>query len=416
MLERLTEPFMMYRGLPRSIYILFFSRIVNTTGAFVRPFLAIFLTSNLGISDAQAGIIVTLAIVVNMPGTIGGGWLSDRIGRRWTLLSARTLAAACYVPCAFLGNSMVIPALLIASSFSNGVGNPASQCMIADLTTRENRKEAFSLIYLGINIGFSLGPLIAGFLYNNYIEWIFLGDAFTTFISVFLIYRFVPETYPKLDEDSCGTYVPHEERPEVGSFVSIMRKRPFLVAFTFINMLLIFVLNQNNFALPLQLKDVFGMAKGPQLFGIVMSVNGLVVVIMTVFLTRLTRSLRPILNISLSGVLFAVGYGILFIATSFTYFIVSTVIWTLGEILNATNSGVYIANHTPMSHRGRFNAFIGTVMTMGVSASPMFIGFYIEAYSLSLVWPLMFAIGMAGAGLMFALYALEKRRYASLPP
>jgi MFS family permease len=68
-----------------------------------------------------------------------------------------------------------------------------------------------------------------------------------------------------------------------------------------------------------------------------------------------------------------------------------------------------------MSHRGRFNAFVGTVMTLGVSTSPMFIGFYIEAYSLALVWPLMFAIGMAGAGLMFTLYTIEKKAHALRP-
>ena len=39
--------------------------------------------------------------------------------------------------------------------------------MITDLTVAEQRKGAFSLVYLSHNIGFALGPMIAGFLFNR---------------------------------------------------------------------------------------------------------------------------------------------------------------------------------------------------------------------------------------------------------
>ena len=62
-----------YRGLPREIYVLFVSRIINSMGAFVRPFLTIFLTSNLGFSEAQTGLITTIAIFLYVPGSMLGG-------------------------------------------------------------------------------------------------------------------------------------------------------------------------------------------------------------------------------------------------------------------------------------------------------------------------------------------------------
>ena len=68
--------------------------------------------------------------------------------------------------------------------------------MMADLTNTKNRKAAYSLLYLGINIGFSLGPLIAGFLYNHYLKILFLGDAATTILSLILVAVFVEETLP----------------------------------------------------------------------------------------------------------------------------------------------------------------------------------------------------------------------------
>ncbi|MCC7568162.1 MAG: MFS transporter [Candidatus Methanofastidiosa archaeon] len=400
-----------YRGLPREIYVLFVSRVINTMGAFVRPFLTIFLTSNLGFSEAQTGLITTIGIFLYVPGSMLGGYLADRSGRKRILITARVLAAMCYIPCAFAGNSLLVPILLIASSFIGGVGDPASTCMVADLTNESNRKQAFSLLYLGINVGFSLGPAIAGILYNDYLPWIFIGDALTSFGSVLLIAKYVPETMPDVScPEKYGICADSDERPEEGSFLAVIRRRPLLMAFVFINMMLWFVIGQSNFGLPLQTTATFGREQGPRLFGILMSVNGLVVVLMTLFLTRLTRALRPSLNISIAGVLAGIGYGMLYFVADFWLFVLSTAVWTLGEILTATNANVYIANHTPMSHRGRFNAIMSVISGVGMSFNPLLVGLYIRAYGIRMVWPLMLCISLLASALMLAVYRHDKRR------
>ncbi len=399
-----------YRGLPRAIYVLFVSRIINSMGAFVRPFLTIFLSTNLGFSEAQTGLITTLAIFLYVPGSMIGGYLAHISGRKTTLIMSRALAASCYLPCAFLGNSLLVPVFLIASSFISGIGDPASNCMVADLTTESNRKQSFSLLYLGINMGFSLGPTIAGLLYNNYLAWIFIGDALTSFGSVILIAKFVPETIPDFScPEKYGITLASDEHPEEGTFISVMKKRPVLIGFVFINMMLWFVLGQSNFGLPLQTQATFGELDGPRLFGILMSVNGLVVVLMTLFLTNLTKTLRPSINISIAGILAAIGYGMLYAVTNFWLFVASTAIWTLGEILTATNAGVYIANHTPMSHRGRFNAILSVVMGIGMSLNPLLVGLYIEAFTIRMVWPLIACISIAASILMYGIYLHEKK-------
>ena len=61
----------------------------------------------------------------------------------------------------------------------------------------------------------------------------------------------------------------------------------------------------------------------------------------------------------------------LFLAKTFMVFVISTIVWTIGEILSAINSGVYIANHTPMSHRGRFNAVIPLITGTGFALVPL---------------------------------------------
>lgn len=61
------------------------------------------------------------------------------------------------------------------------------------------------------------------------------------------------------------------------------------------------------------------------------------------------------------------GSGMLAFARGPAIFLVSAAVWTAGEIVNATNAEVYVANHTPMSHRGRFNAVLPVLGGLGLS-------------------------------------------------
>ena len=85
-----------YTKLPKSIYILFFARMVNSIGAFVYPFLTIYLTKKLSLDEGEAGFIVMLAITAqtaHIPGLIVGGRLADWLGRKKILLLFQSLAA-----------------------------------------------------------------------------------------------------------------------------------------------------------------------------------------------------------------------------------------------------------------------------------------------------------------------------------
>jgi MFS family permease len=139
-------------------------------------------------------------------------------------------------------------------------------------------------------------------------------------------------------------------------------------------------------------------------------INCVEVIFFTTIITLLTRKLRAIYNVSIAGIFFAVGFGMLFIADSFWMFTLSTIIWTIGEIINATNIGVYIANHTPMSHRGRFNSIISIISGTGGAIAPYIMGAYIVRHSVTGVWPIIFWLSLLAAVAMFILGTADKRR------
>lgn len=129
----LKKTFSPYAGLNKGIYILFAARIINCIGNFVFPFLTLLLISSMGMSSDKAGLFIMLTSMAGIPGTFIGGVLADRTGRKAVSVIALLMSALCMFPCAFLGKSMMIPWLIIFSSFFGSMMHPASSAMIADL-------------------------------------------------------------------------------------------------------------------------------------------------------------------------------------------------------------------------------------------------------------------------------------------
>lgn len=383
-------------------------RIINALGAFVGPFLTMFLSNKIGLSNDIIGIFIMLNSFSTVPGSLIGGKISDTFGRKNVLVIFQGLAAVCYLPCAFLGKSIAIPYFLILSSFFNSIAQPAYGAMIADLTNTKNRNSAYSLLYLGNNIGFSIGPMIAGFLYIHYIKLMFIGNTIAVLISIFIIYIFIRETKPQ-DENAKET-VNEYEKAEKGSLIKALLDRPLLLYFAFLSMIYSFVYAQYPFCIPLQIENLFSKANYSVIYGKIMATNGITVILLTTIITKLTRKLSAIQNIALAGIFYGFGFGMLYFISSYQMFIVSTIIWTIGEILHTTNSGVYIANHTPMSHRGRFNAVIPLITGAGFSVGPAIMGIYIKNRRVIDAWPIAFAMAVAASILFYRLYIIENKK------
>lgn len=417
LINSIKAPFIIYRGLNRSVYVLFFARIINSIGSFVYPFLTLFLTDKLGHSAADAGMILMLASISFVPGSIIGGKAADTIGRKKLLVIAQFFSALSFLICAIIPDKQLIPFFIIGAEFFMGIVHPTSTAMIVDLSRPENRKAAFSLLYLGHNIGFAVGPLLAGLLYNTRPNWLFSGDALTTMISLILVVFLIKETKPTEDQidrsiAESSTETPELEKAELGSVFGVFARRPGLVVFILLVMIMNFVYAQMTFSLPLFLNEVFG-ADGAVMYGTTMSFNAAVVILGTTLIIGMTKKMKPILATIFAAVLYAIGFGGIWFGYAFYVIIITAFVWTVGEILGATNIDVYIANHTPMSHRGRVNSIVPIIIGAGHALSPFLMGRFIERYSIRMVWPLcgIFAAG-AAAGLL-VLYIKEKVRDGS---
>jgi len=384
-------------------------------GAFVGPLITLLLTDKIGLSTGEAGFYVTISTALFVPASMIGGYLSDRFNRKITLCVLTFMQAMCYLICGFIELSMTVPLLLLAASFFSSAAQASSGAMTADLSDKNNRQCAFSLLYLGTNIGFSVGPLIAGFLYKNFLPLLFIGDAVTTIVSVIVIFLNVPETKPVyiIDEE---VLLEDFERAEEGSALEALFRRPQILVFGIISMFLSFSYSQVHFSLPLYSNAVFGIDKGARIFGVLMSTNGIVVVLMTVFIIGNTKKFDASFNVALSAIFWAVGLGMLYFVSTFGMMILSTIIWTIGEILNATNVGVYIANNSPKSHRARFNSLYGIISGTGQAMGPIIIGKYLLNNPIKNVWVITFFIAIGCGVIMYCFNIYEKMSFKRKMP
>ncbi|MBT3319406.1 MAG: MFS transporter [Clostridia bacterium] len=386
-----------YKGLPREIYILFFARIINSIGAFVHPLLTLIMTDKLGMSAKDAGLFMTILLLTQLPTMLLGGKLADRFGRVKLLVVFQLLGAATYLVCGFIETSNVTIYLIVLASNFYAITYPAISAMAMDLTHAGNRKHAFGLLYMGLNIGFAVGPMIGGLLFKNYLHFVFIGDALTSIASIVLILVFVKETLLKKTQTENNSKL---EKFEKGSVIGILLKRKVILVVALILFLFSFSYAQMGFALPIQMESLF--INGAFQFGLLVSFNGVLVIFFTPLITTLIAKWKPLYGTFAGGLLYAAAFAVLIFAKGLLIFYLSMFLLTMGEIICAIDAYAFLADVSPASHRGRLNSVVNMISNGGRMISPLIIGQVIATGGLAVGWLSVSAASLLGAVLLIS--------------
>lgn len=391
--------------MPREIHALFAVRLVVSAGSFVGPFLAMMLTLRLGYDEASAGVFMSAVSVVSALGLFAGGKLGDRFNRPRVLTALQLTTALVYAACGVIGFNPVLPFLI---AFGMGTLNgtwPVINALVADLAPADRRREAFSLLYWGNNIGFSVGPLVAGMLFTSAPRVLFFGNALALAAAagiVSFLVRGAGQVPPPRQEAISTTHAV--------STLSVFKANPILPLYALGAVIGAFVYGQQGFALPVFLGSVFGPEAGPKAYGAVMMANGLTVVVMTAVVVLVSRHLRSLTAVAVSSLFYALGFGAYWFVGGLPLAIGATFVWTIGEILSATNGNVFIAERTPETHRSRVNSVVSLAYIVGGALAPLVAGPIASVWGSSAVWPFVAACALVSAAYQFGIDRLDRRR------
>jgi MFS family permease len=386
---------MIFRNLPRSIYLLCFAKTLMAAGNFVYPFLALYLTSKLGMKQDVAGSFFLAANIGSIFGSISGGTLSDLVGRKTILVSALSLSGFCYLLAPLVHSPVVTIVLVFLSLSLLAATEPAFNALVGDLTPRGQSKEAFSLIYIGHNVGFTIGPLIGALLFTSHTSLIFFGDGAATCAAALVILA-AAGTAPS----SAATMEREERAPASIGFFAAIRRNAGVLIFCLLFCAHPIIYSQTTFSFPLFLEQCFSH-KGALYYGMLMAVNGIAVVALTPVLTHATKGI-PSLHCVASGIaLYALGFGVYFFTHNIIVIGASVLVWSAGEILALTNAKAFIAENSDPSNRGRFNTILDISMEAGFGIGPGVAGRIIMFYGMRAVWPIVATAAMvASSGLL----------------
>lgn len=382
-----------YKGLPREIYFLFVARAISCLGRFIAPVLALILTQKIGMDVGKAGTLVTLMVFLQAPCVLLGGKMADSIGRKKIICIFFALSASVYIVCGMMPVCIEMAYLLILASCFSAVPSSAYDAFVADYTTEENRQAAFSLLYMGTNIGCAVAPAVAGMLLENHLRIMFFGDALTSLLAVLVLVFNIHDKYD-IKEVQKKDKKQAEEAKE--SVFSVLRETPQLIFFSLIMMLLFFTYAQWDFGLPLCMAEVFG-TKSAALYGSLATLNGLIVIFCTPLIVSLTKKMRASHVIALGGMLYALCYVAAYFGKNMFGFVLSIIFLTLGEICITINYSVMVVNLSKPTHIARIRSVVSIIADAGTCVSPVLVGYLIEGIGVRYAMLAVAAIAAFGA-------------------
>lgn len=397
-----------YKGLKKEIYLLSIARFVNALGALIYPFMSLILTGRIGLTSGQAGLYIMFNGIIFSLASLWGGRLADFYGRKKLIVGFEAVAMVVYGYCFFLEPTIWMVCLLTLAGACFGVAGPAHEAMVADLTTIEQREGAYSLLYLGFNLGYGFAMILAGKLFAEHLNLMFLIDAATAGLAILLVVFFIKDPFKRESACSDGRLVEqanesaNNEKNQMEdrtidreeSILTVILAKPELLLFAFGIFGYRLLYSQWGFLLPLHTVALFGKKAGGSLYGQLGSLNAIVVVFFTAVLTRLFMKKTPVQRSVYAGILFTLGFGLFAFWTTPIVFYVGVTIFTLGEILEAISVMPYVMRHTPETHRARMSAFLPLIMGAGYGLGPPVMGIIKEKTSFQTTWLVSSGIGL----------------------
>ena len=400
--------FQMYSGLRKEVYILCFGRFVTAMGALVWPMLTLILKSKLGFDAEQVALWFLLFSILQLPFSLLGGRLTDSYNKRNLILIFDTISVAAYLITAVLPLSTMSIVIYFAGSLFQGMEWPAYDSLMAELTSDHDREKAYSLEYLANNLGVVFAPTLGGLLFNNYLWLSFLIAGLAVLSSTVLIFLFIPKNVEAAR--ITNTY----EVQASGSVLSVLKGRKILLLYLVISCISAIVYAQFNYLLPIQMDEVF-LSQGAMFFGMLTSINGFVVILCTPLLTQLTLKWPDLDRIRLGTVLEILGIcSYFFYRSNLSAYILSMVVFTLGEILVTLGNSPYISKRIPATHRGRFISVSGIFTSLSSSLGSAVVGSIVVAYSFREGWIFVAAIGAILMVLLQVYRRMDAKRFCLL--
>jgi len=391
------NPIPILARLPPVVRLLIAGTFVNKCGSFIVPFLTIVLRREFHLAEQEVGWLLAAYGAGSLVSILAGGALTDRLGRRFTLLLSLAGSGLIAVVLGFAESIRTFVPLLVLFGFMADLYRPAASSIIGDVLPSSQRASGFAGLRLAINLGFAFGLSLGGFLADWNWRLLFFGDGVTTLAYAAVVYLFIGETRPAA--------APAGEAPPASS-TSLWRDVVFLqmlaVSFAFA-----MVFFNHISTLPVTITASAGYPA--RVFGGLVAVNGLVIALFEIGTVDRLKQFRRLRVAALGTLLGGLGFGLTGMVMHWGWFLMTVVLWTVGEILSLPFTMAFLTDWAPPERRGRYLSWYGATWGLARGLNPLlFLPLHARLGDRAF-WPLMFLITLPAAWVLLRLDRVADR-------
>ncbi|AJH21953.1 MDR family MFS transporter [Bacillus mycoides] len=405
----------MHRNIKIRIITSFLTRTVSTM---IFPFMAIYFSIKLG--SAIAGALLLINVLAALIIGLYGGYVGDRLGRKKVMIIGQSIQVVS-IACMGIANSDYVDSpwltfvFMLVNSLGSGLMNPATEAMLIDVSTPENRKVMYSINYWAINLSIAIGAIFGGLLFENYRLQLFIGLTVIAVITLYVMAVYMEEVYVARKTVEKKNVL----KDMADSYKVVMKDRAFLIfcAASICTLSLEFQIN-NYLGIRLQkefetVHFFFGKGFTFDLTGIRMlswisAENTILVVLCTALLIKMLKSFNDLKILYVGLFIYTIGFTILGTSNSLWILLIAGLFQTVGEMMYVPVRQSIMADMVPNEARGSYMAINGMVFQVAKmnGALGVMLGSFIASWGMSTLY---FIVGMSS--ILLFMKAIGKEKY-----
>lgn len=371
-----------YKGLSPAAWLLALVMLINRMGSMVIPFLGIYMSSELNFSKTQIGVVLGCFGLGSVCGSWLGGWLTDRFGN----FKVQTCSLIAVIPLFLLlplfRSFEGLAAMIFILSVVADTFRPANSVSVARYAKPENITRAYSLNRMAVNLGFSIGPALGGFLAKFSYDWIFYGNAIAAgMAAIVFIYFFrnrksnTRDKAPIIAQEDTNVVVKKKNAYSDGLFI----------VFNLLCCLFSMAFFQLLSTLPLFYKDVYHFQ--PDDIGLILGFSGFVIVLFEMLLVHLIEHRFTVRQIMFWGTMVtAISFYMLNFNFGILWLYMAMFILSTGEMLTLPFTATIAIKRAGLSNQGAYMGFNSLAFASANIFSP-YLGTYLaDHYGYNALW------------------------------